>query len=187
MLTAKENLRECIRGGNPDRFVNQYEAIRLLPHPYSMAQPAIKKGMDDIVNPWGITYCFPENVPARYPVHSPEKTVVKDIEKWREHVHAPSLDFPDELWEKAKGIFDRVDGNLTFKAAFVAPGLFEQVHYLCSISDALMYYITNPDEIHDMIKYLTKWELKLAEGICSKLHPDAVFHHDDWGTERNSF
>lgn len=30
MLTAKENLREVIRGGNPDRFVNQYEAVQLL-------------------------------------------------------------------------------------------------------------------------------------------------------------
>ena len=29
MLTAKENLLECIRGGNPDRFVNQYEFIKL--------------------------------------------------------------------------------------------------------------------------------------------------------------
>lgn len=25
MLTAKENMREVVRGGNPDRFVNQYE------------------------------------------------------------------------------------------------------------------------------------------------------------------
>ena len=33
MLTAKENLREAVRGGNPDRFVNQYEAVQLLFHP----------------------------------------------------------------------------------------------------------------------------------------------------------
>ena len=27
MLTAKENMREAIRGGNPDRFVNQFEGM----------------------------------------------------------------------------------------------------------------------------------------------------------------
>ena len=28
--------------------------------------------------------------------------------------------------------------------------------------------------MHDLIKYLTEWELELAEGICSNLHPDAL-------------
>mgnify|MGYP006870779339 FL=1 len=27
MLTKKQNLLECIRGGNPDRYVNQWEAL----------------------------------------------------------------------------------------------------------------------------------------------------------------
>ena len=50
-----------------------------------------------------------------------------------------------------------------------------------------MYYMTNPDEMHDLIKYLTECELKLAEGICTHLKPDAIFHHDDWGSERSTF
>lgn len=29
MLTIKENLLETIRGGNPDRFVNQYEFLHI--------------------------------------------------------------------------------------------------------------------------------------------------------------
>lgn len=83
--------------------------------------------------------------------------------------------------------YDAVDGEQAFKAAFVAPGLFEQTHHLCEISNALVYYITNPDEMHDLIKYLTEWELELAEGICSNLHPDALFHHDDWGGLDSTF
>ena len=42
MLTAKENMREVVRGGNPDRFVNQYEAIALLFHPYMLTQPLLQ-------------------------------------------------------------------------------------------------------------------------------------------------
>lgn len=86
-----------------------------------------------------------------------------------------------------KAQYDAVDGEQAFKAAFVAPGLFEQTHHLCEISNALVYYITNPDEMHDLIKYLTEWELELAEGICSNLHPDALFHHDDWGGLDSTF
>ena len=82
-----------------------------------------------------------------------------------------------------KAQYDAVDGEQAFKAAFVAPGLFEQTHHLCEISNALVYYITNPDEMHDLIKYLTEWELELAEGICSNLilmHYSIMMTGVDW-------
>ena len=187
MLTAKENMREVVRGGNPDRIVNQYEAISLLMHPYMLSQPLLKRGEMNVVNGWGVTNSFPENTPGAFPVHTPDKIVVKDIESWRDYVKAPSLKFPQELWNVARGMFDAVDGTRAYKAAFIAPGLFEQCHHLCSMEEALMNYLIYPDEVHDLIKYLTDWELELAEGICSNLHPDAIFHHDDWGSEKNSF
>ena len=187
MLTAKENMREVIRGGNPDRVVNQYEAISLLFHPFLLASPLLKKGDMNVVNAWGVTNSFPANVPGAFPVHTPDKIVVKDIESWRDYVKAPSLKFPEELWNVAQGMYDAVDGTKSYKATFVAPGLFEQSHHLCSMEEALMNYMEYPDEMHDLIKYLTDWELELAEGICSRLHPDAIFHHDDFGSERNSF
>ena len=34
MLTPKQNMLEVIKGGNPDRFVNQYEGLQsLVPQP----------------------------------------------------------------------------------------------------------------------------------------------------------
>lgn len=99
----------------------------------------------------------------------------------------PSLKFTQDQWDMVKAQYDAVDGDQAFKAAFVAPGLFEQTHHLCEITNALMYYITDEDEMHDLIKYLTEWELELAEGICSNLHPDALFHHDDWGGLDSTF
>lgn len=187
MLTAKENLREVIRGGNPDRFVNQFEAVAFLPHPFMFRSPFLKKGDMNVVNAWGVTESFPVNTPGAFPVHTPEKIVVKDIEHWRDYVKAPSLKFSQEEWEAAQRIFSFVDGTKTYKAPCVAPGLFEQCHYLCSMQEALSNYLLYPDEVHDLIKYLTDWEMELAEGICANLHPDAIFHHDDWGSERNSF
>ncbi len=187
MLTAKQNMIECIKGGNPDRFVNQYEAIQLLFHPFMFASPLLKEGEENIKNAWGVTNTFPKGTPGAFPVHTPDKIVVKDIEHWQDYVHAPSLDFPQELWDQCKAGYDAVDTDKAFKAVFVAPGLFEQTHHLCEIVNALTYYIEYEDEMHDLIKYLTEWELKLAEGICSKLHPDMLFHHDDWGGHDSTF
>ena len=187
MLTAKENLRQCVKGGKPDRVVNQFESVAFLFHPFLLASPMAEKGGPEVVNLWGVTNAFPDNVPAAFPVHTPDKIVVKDIEHWRDYVHAPKLEFPDELWNISKGMFAAVDGEKSYKAAFIAPGIFEQTHHLCEIQNALMYYMTYEDEMHDLVKYITDWELELAEGICSNLHPDAIFHHDDWGSETNSF
>lgn len=187
MLTAKENMREVVRGGNPDRLVNQYEALSLLIHPAMMASPLLKKGDPDMVNAWGVTFSFPENVPGQFPVHTPDKIVIKDIENWRDYVKAPSLDFPPHLWDICKGMYAGVDGSKAYKACFVAPGLFEQCHHLMSIEEALMAFYEYPDEMHELIEFLADWELELAKGICENLHPDVIFHHDDWGSEKNSF
>ena len=119
MLTAKENMREVIRGGSPDRFVNQYEAVALLMHPYMMTSPMAQKGGADVVNPWGVTNSYPENAPGPFPVHTPDKIVVRDIEDWKSYVHAPSLTFPEELWGVCKEMYDAVDGSKAYKAAFV--------------------------------------------------------------------
>ena len=187
MLTAKQNMQECIRGGNPERFVNQYEAIKLLFHPYFLHAGSVSKGDINVVNAWGVTNSFPENVPGGFPVHTADKIVIKDIEHWRDYVKAPPLKFTDEEWGMFKGMYDAVDGTQAYKAPFVAPGLFEHTHHLSEISNALTYYLTDPDEMHELIDYLTEWELELAEGICKNLKPDAIFHHDDWGSEKSTF
>ena len=131
--------------------------------------------------------CKNADVPGAFPVHTPDKIVVKDIERWRDFVKAPPLKFPQEMWDQFKAQYDAVDGEQVYKAAFIAPGLFEQSHNLCEISRVLTYYLINEDEMHDMIKYLTDWEMELAEGICANLHPDAILHHDDWGGIDSTF
>lgn len=187
MLTAKQNLLECIKGGHPDRFVNQYEFVKLLFNPSMLHSAMPEKGGPEVKNSWGVTYSFPENVPAGFPVHSPDKIVIQDIEEWQKYVKAPSLDFADEEWDMLKAQYDAVDGSKSLKASFVAPGLFEQCHHLGEITNTLVNLLEYPDEMHDLIKYLTEYELQLAEKICDKLHPDTIFHHDDWGGQNSTF
>ena len=187
MLTAKQNMLEVIRGGNPDRFCNQYEGIALLFHPIMFRSPLLKPGDENVVNAWGVTNSFPKGVPGAFPVHTPDKIVIKDIEHWQDYVHAPSLDFTDEEWAMCQQMYDAVDSEKAMKTTFIAPGLFEQCHHLGEIQNTLVNFYEYPDEMHDLIKYLTEWELKMAEGICSHLHPEAIFHHDDMGSQKSTF
>ena len=189
MLTAKENMRQTIlKDGKPDRFVNQYEAIKLMFTPILMHNGgAPARGIVDSLNAWGVTMSWPENVPGAFPVHTADKIVIKDIEHWQDYVKAPDIEYTEEEWAQFGEMYKNVDHEKAFTASFFAPGLFEQVHYLCSMTAALEYYLTYPDEIADLIKYLTEWELKCAEKICKYLKPEIMFHHDDWGSGTNSF
>ena len=54
MLTARQNLLETIKGGNPDRLVNQYEPFKLLFNPSGLHSASPKKGGPAVVDTWGL-------------------------------------------------------------------------------------------------------------------------------------
>ena len=187
MLTIKQNLLETIHGGNPDRYVDQYEYLAFVPDPIAGQSPRPKRGGGPVVNAWGVTNNWPENVPGSFPVHTPDKIVVKDITRWRDYVHAPKTKLPDSAWEGAYAMAEKVDRNEKFLSSMTAPGMFEQTHHLCEIQRALINFYEEPEHVKDLIKYIRDYELALAEEICSRLHPEAMFHHDDWGSQKSTF
>lgn len=187
MMNAKENMDAVIRGGNPERFANNYEAIQLYFHPFMMHSPTPQKGQENVVDAWGVTNSFPANTPGAFPVHTPDKIVIKDFENWKDYLKAPSLKFADAEWEPFIAMKESFDKTQTYAAPFVAPGLFERMHHCGGMENALMAFYECEDEVHDLIKYLTEWELELAEGICTHLKPDSIFHHDDWGSMKSTF
>ena len=70
MLTKRQNLLEVINCGNPDRYVNQWEAFAIQRrNPMSVISPSVRKGQTMIRNAWGVYRSFPENVPGAFPVH----------------------------------------------------------------------------------------------------------------------
>ncbi len=187
MLTKRQNMVETMKGGNPDRFVKGYEALSLVITPYSRMNAKAVKGGPPIVNSWGVTISYPDNAPGPFPVHDAEHIVIKDIERWRDFVTPPSLDLPEAAWADVIAEVERIDRNEYFVAPFIAPGVFEQSHYLLEITNCLTAFYTNPDEMHEIIDMIADWEVRLAEQVCRYLKPDALFHHDDWGSQTSSF
>lgn len=188
MLTKRQNMLETIRGGKPDRFVNQYEALEFIwGTPYTKHSAGFILPGSEIVNAWGVTIRFQENTPGPFPVHDDQHKVLKDITKWRETVKFPNLDFPQAEWDECKPAVDQIDRVEKLATAMIAPGVFDHLHFLMGMEDCLISFYTEPEALKELIDRITDWELEYARLICENFHPDAIFHHDDWGSHRSTF
>lgn len=187
MLTAKENLLETIRGGRPDRFVNQFEYMEMLFDPTAMASLGNCPKGSTAKNGWGVTITYPDHVPGPFPDTSPEMVVIKDITRWEAFVKAPEVHFPEEAWAPFREMAEKIDRTQKYAAAFVAPGIFEKLHYLMGMEETMIAFYEEPEAMHELVDYLTEYEISAAKEIVDHLHPNAIFHHDDWGSQLSSF
>jgi len=184
MLTAKQNLLETIKGGNPDRFVNQFEFLEIIMEAPLRTRP--KRG-ETITNEWGITYTWREDQIGAFPMHTDDLTALKDVTQWEKYVKAPSVIFPENHWKAAVKHAESVDREHQFVTVFFASGIFEMTHMLMGMQNALISLLEAPKHMHELINYLTDYEIEYAKQVIKYLKPDALFHHDDWGTQISSF
>lgn len=186
MLTERQNLIECISGGNPDRFVNQFEAFAMIaPSPLSDRSHLETEGY--LIDAWGCYQRRIEGEPGFFPLHDPEHRVVSDIGEWRNQVTVPGRVDDPEFWEPFVRAAESVDRSERFVCSTLIPGIFERCHHLCEITETMVGFYEEPEEMHALIDEIVNWELRLAEAHCAYIHPDAVFHHDDWGTQISTF
>lgn len=187
MLTKRQNLIEVMKGGSPDRFVNQYEAFALIMGvPCSPFKRTICGG-EPVKDGWGVTKVWPVGTPGAFPLHDDEHLVCKDITRWRDYVKAPRVDYPDLAWEDVVNRTKAINREEQFAIAFLTPGLFETCHNLLGIQNCLINFYQEPERMHELIDYITDYQMAVAEQICDRLHPDGVFMHDDWGTRLSTF
>lgn len=184
MLSKRENFLQTIRGGNPDRYVNQYEFFSFL-----LCMPLTDDTLDEkgrYVDEWGVTWQV-EGQPGDFPLLDPEHLVVSDIENWKDQLKVPTGYDDPAVWEDLAEQAEAVDTNEMFRGAVVVSGVFERFHHLCGMTDGLMALYEYPEEAAELLECITDVELELAEGICKYLKPELLFHHDDWGTDSSTF
>lgn len=188
MLTSRQNLLETIRGGHPDRFVNQFEPFKCQwCTPIDMLFPMPECGGEPQKSHWGITWAFPKGTPGFFPLTDPEHVLIKDITRWKEVVKMPQTDFPEEDWGWIVEEAGKVDREQYFCTAAIAPGIFETCHSMMGMEECMINLYEEPEYMHELIDFILQYELKLAENICTYIKPDALYHHDDWGSQTSSF
>ncbi len=187
MLTKKENFLETIHGGTPDRYVDNFEFMTLVFDCISAhLNPEPKIGVP-YQNAWGVWNVLAEGEPGPMPLTDDDHKLITDVTEWRDQIKTPQIIFSDEDWAPFEQMAKDVDRNETFVAPFLGNGIFEKMHYFMGMEDAMCNLYEEPEAMHDLIDYAADWEIKQAEEIVKHMHPDAIFHHDDWGSQKNSF
>ena len=163
MLSIRDNFLETIHGGRPDRFVKQFEYQAWIGDPLAGAYGGPAKKGTEWTSGWGVKMIFPEHEPGGFPVCDGEHKVIKDITRWKEYVHAPNLVLGDEAWKDCVMRADEVDRKEKFVTATVFNGLFEKVHFMMGMEDAMISLYEEPEAMHDFIDFLADWEIELAK------------------------
>ncbi len=184
MLTPRENVMALLNGEKPDYISDLMSALKIQPDPEFM-RAMIPRDGEMHKDSWGVVKCCPPDAPGAHPVVTDETKVLKDIEEWRDVVHAPSFDDLD--WTQCIESAKQVDRSQYFCTIFMPTGLFERTHFLMGMEDAFCNYLEEPEEMEALLRYICDWKLKQIDISYDKFQPDAVFYHDDWGTQISLF
>lgn len=195
-LTVKENFAETLKHdkGCPDRFVEQYGAFDILFDPVLIHARNLQ---DEFFNPkpsyidgWGVHQSIPAGAGGSHPVHGPGLTVISDITKWQDQLKTvpPTLSIPSAEWDPVRAQAKQIEESGKHAALWIAGGLFEKIHFLLGMDEALRAYYEHPEEMHELVEFMTDWEIECIDKNMEEVdNISLLFHHDDWGTAINSF
>ena len=190
MLTPKQNLLETLKkDGKPECLCNSLTMFRTIPGDpcFKLLRGNRVRGTNSY-DQWGTYIMFPEDAPAAVPYVTEENQVIKDITEWKKYVKVPDLAGKcAEGWEEALEAKNKIDQDKYLTMVVMGTGIFEQLHMLMTFEDTLVNFLLEPEAMHELVDYITDWELAYAAEICKYLKPDAIFHHDDWGSQQSSF
>lgn len=136
---------------------------------------------------WFGVYYHRDATKSAVPTEDPKtgRRVLTDICQWREQVVFPDLESID--WEKAAQI-DHVPQELREKKMYsllIQAGLYERLHSLMGMPEALMAMVEEPEETKALIDAICDFKLKLFDKLITYYKPDVIRQHDDYGTQQN--
>jgi hypothetical protein len=175
-------------GGKPDRLVNQYEPVSLiLPDPILLYERGGVARGKTFVDPWGVTFGWPEDQPAAAPFHTEENRVIKDIAHWRDELRIPDSAGECAGWEEAAERAASVDRKEYLVTVLMSTGVFERLHFLMGFEDALTNMLLEPEAYAELCDAILESRMNTAKALIDNLKPDAVLSHDDWGMKTSLF
>lgn len=187
-MTAKEIFLELLKeDGRPERQLIQYEALQMaLGDPIGGYLHMGRRPGATITDLWGTVVDWPADAPGSMPIVTEENKVIKDITCWRDYVHAPDIVANcsnEDEWSAFRSHVRKLAGDERLVAGFMATGIFEQCHFLMPFQEVLTSLYDHPDEMHELIDYITEYRIGYVKHLIDNLEPDVIFSHDDWGTK----
>lgn len=183
-MTPRENAQAILDGRQPERYVDFMHAVDLMPDPVFDTDNPPQDGVEHL-DAWGTTRIWRIGEPGQMPIVNDDNAVIKDIEDWQSQVTVPDPEALD--WGYAEAYAKAVDREQKFACCFSPAGLFERTHYLMGFENALMAYLTNPDEMAALLRVIADYKIRYIHAAARHLHPEVIFFHDDWGSKQNVF
>lgn len=195
MRTMKENFLRLMKNDDPKWLGDPWDCYcqgpamgPIILDPFTLTSGRTNYGERMKKDRWGIMWDWAEGQPGAVPVPDAEYRVCDDIEKWRECINfnnLPPAEFmPWDLPYKMNPPFDRENKLLMFSDF---AGMFEFSHLVLGFEDALVYYLTEPDEMYALLSAYTDWKINVTGQVIDQYHPDVIHSQDDWGDKRNMF
>ena len=80
-----------------------------------------------------------------------------------------------------------VDRDENLVMGFVQMGLFERSYLLLGMEEALMAFLTDPDDMYDMLGAVADYKIELIRKFDDVIDMDMLWFGDDWGTQQAMF
>lgn len=177
-MQAKENLLRVVRHDNPRWVPNGMEAV------VTVGPPVIERpeqaGQDAFDVAWSLKA---DAQGGTFP--TPGGNPISDLMYWREQITVPNLDEID--WAPVKSQAAEVDRDACLVCGFVEMGLFERSYLLLGMEEALMLFLTEPQEMASLVATIADYKIELIERFHDAVKLDMIWYGDDWGTQRNLF
>ncbi len=184
-MNAKENLLRAIKRDNPKYVPNGMKNIVFVKPP-TVERPIVA-GFDD----WGCEYGFePDAEGGTYPLVGGNP--IHDILTWREELNVPDFNKHDwtkltQTWAELPLDVEAIDRENTLVMGLVEFGIFERIYMLFGMEEALMYFLTDPDELYELAGIIADYKIGVIKRFYEAISLDVLWYGDDWGTQTNLF
>lgn len=191
-ITPRENYLRTLRHQNPQWIPMKSDSINFSPriYPDNVARAFVIDGQPydgPVGGPdiFGIQWKY---IPvAGGSMVEPGKPFLEDISQWKEKVVFPDIDQWD--WEKSaeeNREFLNTDKLVTI---WIFNGMFERLISFLDFEAAAVALIDEDqqEDVKELFQALVDFYKKLLDKFAACYHIDAVFFHDDWGSQRAPF
>ena len=192
-ITRKENFELLLKGETPLWMPSSNEIYLFMPScvPDNWARGMVSAFQPVSQNDFGGKDMFGvewEYVPTvRGSMVRPGNAFVKDLDHWEDYVKLPDIDSWD--WEGCAKASEaaRSDGRM-LKVSMMT-GLFERLISFVDMTDAMISLVDEDSKaaVHRLFSALCDTYDKIFEKFETYFHPDFVWFHDDWGSQRAPF
>lgn len=190
-ITPKENFIRALKRENPLWVPCMTDQITFNPsiYPDNVArafvvqqEPYIEKGGKDIFE---IEWKY---IPvAGGSMVKPGKPMLEDISEWKNTIKFPNIDSWD--WQGcAENNKNYLDSD-RFMCMWIFNGFFERLISFMDFENAAVALIDEDqkDDVNELFQELVDFYKSLIDKFVDYFHPDMIYFHDDWGSQRAPF